>query len=396
MGWIDVVVSNYEESEAPPKFFYWSAMTAIAAVMKKQVYLDRFMYKLYPNIYVFLVAGSGMKKGIPVSITKKLVTNSGSARVISGRGSIQRVIQDLGKAKTLPNGNGMIREAQAFMISGELAAFFVKDPDALTILTDLHNTHEHEDFWENSLKSTGVDKLREPCLTLLGATNEEHFDAAVTQRDVKGGFIARTFIVYSHERGKLNSLTQRPSVVPDVNYLSLYLKDLSKLKGQFVYGKGADKLYDNWYYPFMESMGVDPTGTYNRIGDQILKVAMLLSLSECPQLIIKESHIIEAINVCTDCISGMKQITMGGGKSNLASQTKLVMKELLAASNHQCAKKDLLARYWSEFTDFDLDRIAETLLAADAIEMLGQGKNVVYRMKKSALDVYLKAVRNIQ
>jgi hypothetical protein len=241
-----------------------------------------------------------------------------------------------------------------------------------------------------------VDRLKEPCLTLLGATNEEHFDSAVTQHDVKGGFIARTFIVYSHDKGKLNSLTQRPNVIPDTSYLSLYLKELAKLKGEFTYGKNADSTYDAWYYPFMRSVGSDPTGTFNRIGDQILKVAMLLSLSECPQLVIKESHILESISVCTDCIGGMKQVTMGGGRSNLASQTKIVMRELLMAKDHQVSRKDLLARYWSEFTDFDLDRIAETLLSADAIETIGQGKHIIYKMKKSALEVYLKAVRNIQ
>jgi hypothetical protein len=395
MGWVDVLVSNYEESEAPPKFYYWSALAAISAVMKKKTWLERHTYKLYPNIYVFLVAGSGMRKGIPITVVKKIVRGADEARIITGRGSIQRVLQDLGKAKTLQNG-GMIKEAQAFMISGELAAFFVKDPDALTILTDLHNTHEHEDFWENSLKSTGVDKLKEPCLTLLGATNEEHFDSAVTQKDVKGGFIARTFIVFSNDVVKWNSLTQKPKVVPDTSYMSLYLKELAKLSGEFVYGKNSAQTYDDWYYTFMPSIGYDPTGTFHRTGDQVLKIAMLLALSECPQLVIKESHILEAIRVCTDCLSGMKQVTMGGGRSNLAIQTKIVMRELLRSTEHQVSKKYLLTNYWSEFTDLDLDRIIETLIAADAIEMLGQGKNVVYKMKRHAVDIFQKAVQGIQ
>ena len=396
MGWIDVVVDTYAESEAPPKFFYWSAMAAISAVMKKQVFLERFQYILYPNIYVFLIAGSGMKKGIPISVAKTLVKKAGESRIISGRNSMPAIIKELGKAKSLENG-GIVKNAQAFLISGELAAFFVKDPDAMTILTDIYNTHEHGDYWENTLKGTGVDRLKEPCICLLGATNEEHFGSAVSDHDTKGGFIARTFIVLSIERGKLNSLTKKPKIMPDTDYLALYLKELAKLSGGFIYGPNADKTYDDWYYPFMQTIASDPTGTYNRLGDQVLKVAMLLALSECPQLVIKESHIIEAIRVCTECTNGMRQVTMGAGKSSLAGQTKLVMRELILAKNHILSRRELLQKYWGEFTSFDLDRIVETLLSADCIEERNPGSpSCVYVLKKAADEMFTKAVRSIQ
>ena len=395
MTWIDAVVEANSENEAPAKFFYWSAMASISAVVRKNVFLDRFYYKLYPNIYVFLIAKSGMKKGVPVTLARNLVTKAGTSRIISGRNSMQRIVQDLGKAFSLENG-GVIKDAQGFLVSGELAAFLVKDPDALTILTDLHDTHAYEDVWTNSLKGTGVDKLRSPCLTLLGATNEDHFAEAVPQNAIGGGFIARTFIVFSLEKGKLNSLTEAPTKIVDTSYLSEYLKEVAKMKGEFQWTAASKKTYDKWYYSFMASDANDPTGTMNRIGDQILKVAMIISMAQEPDLILKESHVLEAIDVSTACLAGMQQVTMGAGKSNLAFQTKIVMRELLQQKEHKISRQKLLQKYWGEFDGFDLDRIIETLIGAGAVKLGPDPKQPLYILKDEALNIYTKALQGIQ
>jgi hypothetical protein len=337
-----------------------------------------------------------MKKGTATTTARTLVEEAKVTRIVSGRNSVPSILKDLSKAYSLENG-GVVKDAQAFLISGELGAFLVKDPDALTILTDLHDTHAYEKEWINTLKGTGVDKLKAPCITLLGATNEEHFADAVPSNAIGGGFIARTFIVFSQERGQLNSLTHAPKKVPDVTFMSVYLSELAKVSGEFKWGNNSKDTYDAWYYPFMKALdGHDPTGTNNRIGDQILKVAMLLSLAESPDLVLKESHIVEAITSSLDCVQGMKQVTMGAGRSNLAYQTKLVVRELLSASGNQILRSKLLSKFWGEFTDFDLDRIVATLAAADAIDIQINGSAQLYKMKKSAVNMYQKAVQSIQ
>ena len=146
----------------------------------------------------------------------------------------------------------------------------------------------------------------------------------------------------------------------------------------------------------MAGDGADPTGTMNRVGDQIIKVAMILSLAQEPNLIIKESHILEAIDVSTACISGMKQVTMGSGKSNLAFQTKLIMRELLQAKDHTITRQKILQKYWGELDSFDLDRIVETLLGAGAVVTGPDPKKICYIMQKEAIDIYTRALREIQ
>ena len=398
MNWIQKVVNAHRENEAPEYFFYWAAVTALSAVVKKNVFMERYFYKLYPNIYVFIVAKSGMKKGVPVALAKKMVEKANCTRVISGRNSVQSIVQTLGKASI--EGGGVIDKAQALIVSGELAALLVRDPAGLTILTDLHNTHEYEKEWVNTLKGEGghgvVDRLRSPCITLLGATNEDHFVDAVPQVDVKGGFIARTFIVHSNERGTPNPLTEKPTTLIDIDDLSLYLKEAAQVRGEFQWSAAAKIYYDAWYRDMMAHFPDESTGTFGRIGDQVVKLAMLISLSKNFDLIITEEDVIEAKVSAYRCADGMRQVTMGAGSSSYTAQTKLVLKALIASPDNRIDRKKLLSRYWGDLDAPTLDIVIETLLGGDIIAVYRQGANCVYEMKKKALEEYIQFTKRIQ
>lgn len=391
MSWIKKVLSSTDESEAPIRFYYWSALAALAAVTRKNIYLDKFQYKLYTNIFVALVTGSGGRKGGPVVLGRNLVEEVKCTRIVMGRNSMPQVIKDLSKAYSTEDGR-VIKEAHGFLVSGELASFFVKDPDALTILTDLYDTHAYEKVWRNSLKGTGIDVLHSPCVTMLGATNEDHFSEAIPPNAVGGGFVARTFIIFENEMRCINALLEPPKNLVSITDLAEYLHELAKVTGQFKLSTSAITLYSKWYDSFAASYKHqhDPTGTNKRIHDGILKVSMLLSLAEDLDLIVHKHNMEEAMEECLKCTSGMKQITMGQGKSNLAYATKLVLQELIKRPDHRIERQKILQRYWGQFDAFDLDRIAETLEGAGAITVQRVGKVITYVLKQSALEEYTK------
>jgi len=392
LNWIRSVVEAHSESEASERFFYWCALAAMSAVIKKNIFLDRHEFRVYPNIYVFLVAKSGMKKGIPIALAKRLVELEGSVRIVSGRNSMPRIIQDLGKIKTNANGTVPSKLAQALIVSGELASFLVKDPDALTILTDLYNTHEHEKEWVNSLKGTGVDTLKEPCLTLLGATNEDHFVGAVPQADVKGGFIARTFVVYSTDTPKPNALVRKPIKLVNNSDFVPFLKDLSKLNGEFKWTAETGNFFETWYNDFAMNRPDDSTGTYQRIDKGIIKIAMLLSLSKSFSLRMDLDALQEAKAECMECARGAHQISMGG-TSTISGQTRIVMQALLSHPDHKLTRAMILKKFWGDIDSYTIDLVAETLLGAGAIEVFHQGKETIYVMKSEIVKEYLEYER---
>lgn len=394
MNWVHDVVNAHSESEAPAKFFYWSALAAMSAVIKKNIFLDRYEFKVYPNIYVFLIAKSGMKKGIPIALSKRLVEGSEAAHIIAGRNSMPRLLMDLGKMTT--NSNGSIKKlAQSLIVSGELASFLVKDPDALTVLTDLYNVHEHEEKWVNSLKGTGVDTLLEPCITLLGATNEEHFINAVPQADIKGGFIARTFIVYSNEKKPPNSLVYKPNKILDDKKFVPFLKELAKLKGEFKWTKETGDFFHEWYTDFANNLPDDTTGTYNRIDTGIIKVAMLLSLSKNLELKMDIESLKEAKAQCLDCALGAKQVSIGG-ISTFSAQLRMVMNALIRAENHKLTRTQILRKFTGDIDLYSLDVVVGTLEASNIIIIVHNGSEVTYTMKKAIVDEFMTYAKQVK
>jgi hypothetical protein len=366
---VDQILRHTKDSESPRKYYYWSSLAAIAAAMKSNVYLDKFHYKLYPSIYVLLVGRSGLRKGPPVNLARKLVDSLNNTRVFAGRVSIEGVISNLSKAFTTPNGGPPITDASGFLVASEFASFIIQNNEALTILTDLYDRH-YNDKWSYMLRNSPTENLKEPCLTLLGASNEVHIKDSIPDNAIGGGFIARTFIIYADKKATINPLTERPeSLLPLVD-LAQHLKDISRCKGEFTWSPGGKSLYNEWYQKFSDSdkSSEDSTGTMERLHDHILKTAMLISLSRKTDLRLEVPDIEEAIRACEDFIPGAKRVTLGSaGKSISAAGTAVLLRELLVNPAHEISRTSALQKHWAHFDSFELDRVAESLFAQKAI-----------------------------
>lgn len=386
MTWIDSLLDTTKFAESPKSFFYWSGLATISAVVKNRIWLDKGIYKLYPNIYVLLIAKSGLRKGYPVSLSKQLVYMVNNTKIIAGRSSIQAIIQELSKARKTDA--GLVNEACAYINSGEMASSLVRDQDALTILTDLYDGHYNKE-WKNVLKSTGTETLKNVNLTLLGALNQPHFEDMMTEKDISGGFIARCIVVLEERRALKNSLLRVTQQV-SIEELATHLNELAKLEGPMKIEEEAIQAFESWYDTFEPEAIDDRTGTANRIHDQILKVAMLLSLSRDTSMTIMREDIEEAMQNCLATSSVIRRIISGKGKSELAEKTKLIIEEMVKRDDHTVSRAVLLSKYLGDIEVSDLDKIIEKLIQAEFITAKREGKNWLYKLTQNFLNQYEK------
>lgn len=392
MSILTEILDAHREMEPPINFWYWSVLATISAVVKDNIYLDRGgAFKTYPNIYVMLHADSGLKKGPPVALAKKLVRGVNNTKIISGRSSIQGILKELGTGTTSPGGKINTKSA-GFVCASEFTSAIVNDPAALTILTDLYDRNYNEGDWASLLKMDQF-KLKDPTLTILVATNEAHFEDFVGNKDFKGGFIGRMFVIAETEVNILNPLIRPGKVIPDYEKWITYLKLLGELKGPFapIFDEPAGNRYESWYMEFYEAVKrdkiKDETGTIQRFGDSVLKVAMLLSLSREPSLIITEDDIDESIRRCEKLIGSIRKTTFGkSGKSNLAAQKVLILNELLNRENHSITRTVLLKKYWMHFSVEELDNIIQSFEGAGLIEMTARGGQIIYTIPEKQLE----------
>lgn len=394
LSWIDAIVEQHKEMETPLSFWRWAGLVSISAIMKDQVWLSRGgAYLLYPNIYCILYADSGLKKGPATNLAKKLVREVNNTKIISGRSSIQGIMKRLAvTGQSAPGGKVTISKSHGFIISSELSASLVADPAALDILTDLYDRNYNADDWESLLKMEEF-KLNDPTITLFGGINAAHADNFFGKKDISGGFIARSFIIHEKHENTINSLVKKLENPPDIKCLASYLKELTKLHGPFKELSDENNkpteigaYYDEWYRDFRATVKdqkvKDDTGTLNRFGDSVLKVAMLLSLSRHPTLEIDLESLIESIDICEKFIGGVRHATINktDDESTNAVRKTLLIQELLERDNHIISRVQLNRKFWIHGNVSEWDEVCISLEAAGMVKIETVGNQVVVRM----------------
>jgi len=401
MNWIDTVLSQTDHVETPKQFVKWSLYSAIAAITSPNVSLSKQgAYDLYPNVYVMLLAESGVGKGFGVWLAKSLVTTVDTTRVFAGRNSIQKIVTDLSMAMTRGKGKEMIKDARAYLSSGEFVNFLLRDEQSISILTEWYDTHYVKE-WANSLKSTGTETLKDVNITMLGASTSDYLRESVPVAAIRGGFFGRLMIIYSAEKGKINALIdeakESEQVAPRIKEWSKHLVELSKIEkgSKFQTTEGAREFYRPWYYDLQERIRsrklIDKTGYIHRLHDHALKIAMVLSLSESPELLLTKHHVEEGIELAESLLMTVKSTVMGIGLSQAAPKNEVFLRTLFKATDCRVTRMKMMQDNHNEFDSVEMERVALTLEDAGFIKTHGTGGHQEYLLtalgRKQFLDI---------
>jgi hypothetical protein len=384
MTWLESLMKMTDEYESPKTFWKWSALASIAAIVKDNVWLDRGgAFLQYPNIYVMLLARSGLRKGPPINLAKRLVKKVNNTRIINGRSSIQAILKEMGTANTEPGGK-VNAKSDAFVIASEMSASFVDDKATMDIFTDLYDRIYNEGEWKSLLKMETFI-LKDPIISMLLGTNEPHFKNFFQEKDVHGGFIGRMFVIAESKKHRSNSLIDDLENPLIVDSLVPHLKEIAKLRGPFasLSRTSAGEMYKKWYRELDEvyDQVEDKTGTLERVGESVIKVAMLLSLARCTELVINEDDMIQAIELCQRLVGNVRKHTMTqGSKQTFADQKNLIIAELMGRETHSISQEQLLKKFWMHFNIDQLTMIMQSFEAAGLILTESVGNKIIYQM----------------
>jgi hypothetical protein len=372
-SWIDDVLEYTSHVETPRSWLWWSLVTAVSAV-SANYYLRTLkgavLYK--PNLYVMLLGESGLGKGFGVNLSKLLVQKADCTRVIAGRSSIQAIVSELAKAKTNANGKPPIMDSRGFVVNGELSSAIIADVDALSILTDLYDGHYNPE-WDNLLKISGKEKLKQPYITTLFGSSPDHFYDSIPAANIGGGYVARNLIVYEEKRYQnVDLLDDSDDVVTDdlvngfiVPKYSEYLKTISEGSGRISYTDQAKVLFNSWRQQWRANQQKEKTGFHNRVPDHALKTAMCLTLARYNNgLLITEQDMQLAIDKITNLVYSNKIAGSGKTIDPLANHTNTVVNLLIRAKDNQLTRRQILSKAYP-FGLCDtatLDKILDTLV----------------------------------
>lgn len=407
-NWVDSLVSESSHVETPESWLWWSSLTCISAAAGNNYFLTTLKGDLVyrPNLYVILLGESGLGKGYPINRAKLLVQKCGATRVIAGRSSIQAIVQELSRTKTV-EGKTPIADSRGYIVNGELSTAIIQDPDSLTILTDLYDGHYNPE-WTNLLKGDGAEKLKNPYITALFGSSPAHFYDSIPQANIEGGYIGRNLIVYEEKRSRNVDLLDftEPDEEPESDKLENYLypkyvphlNAIAAKKGQLKPTEDARKLFNTWRNKWRATQTHDKTGFINRVPDHVLKAAMCLSLADWDfNGEITQANFEEAIERVTRLVYSNKKTTEGRGPDPLAASTKVVLDFLIAAPEQKILRKQLLWKTYGTANSFTLDQIVDNLLEMGWISRrkVGSGKGIdwEYSLMGEPLESYMNYLK---
>lgn len=387
MSFIDLLMESTKEYEAPRRFYYWSALSAVSAVLKDRVWFDMAgNYKLYPNIYVLLYAQSGARKGPPIALVEKVVKLVDNTRVINGRATIEAIIKELGTFRTREK-KEPLKDSCGFVVASELSSSIVANPSAMDIMTNLYDRIYNTDSWEYKLKVGESVKLTKPTITWLSGTNEALFKEFLPEKNIHGGLIGRMYMIAETKPNRLNSLMYKPNIIPDAEKFAVELRKVIDLKGEFTF-EDDDSMraqIDTWYNKFMGEVAPqlsDETGFVSRVGDFVIKNAMLIAAGRRSETVIRQCDLDESFEITIPLIVPTKR-TSNSLKKNDATQVEkrnLVLGYLISRPDLRCGRREILKNLSMRIDHEDLDKVIDLLLQMDAVVLSNGGGQTFYQL----------------
>lgn len=301
------------KSEVPKQFHLWACLSALASAVCDRVWVQREGgWKIYPNLYVFLLGPSGSGKEKAISTAVKLVGEFPVINCYWGMATKQALIDEMGEREiAIPGASGVVRPKMYF-VTEELAASIGSDKkmaeELIKFMTQIY-LKPPVPITEKTRK-WGKITLTDPNMNWLAGSTEEWMVKALGGADaVGGGFFARVIAV----RGRRDYATRYPEILypEDVEEVREYLKwrvaEYTFLEGPFTMTDEATAYRREWYRkrPAPQEQALEPS--FNRADEMVHRLALLLRLAEIDSRheadrTVGLKHLEEAIELW-DCVS---------------------------------------------------------------------------------------------
>jgi hypothetical protein len=348
-------------TEIPKPFALWSGVSGISAALGRSVWIDMGTYTIFPNFFVVLIAPSGQfrKSTGAKLIQRMLLEMRDQVNLIPEKVTPEGLIDCLGMGQDAQPGNWKPnKECVGFVFADELNFFLNRrtyDAGLNSILIKLFDCNELVDTYT---RVRGSRTLTNSCLGLLGASTADWLRSAIPEDAIGGGLTSRMIFVYTEEL---------PPPVPWTTFsdkkkklfetLTNSLRRIATLEGPITLTQDArdfyEKKYIDFYYDKKLFSDKNLAGYASRRGVHLLKLSIVVAVSESPSLTIDAHHIKHALQLLEIAESYMSRVLRLIATAPIGEMTEFVYNvidrrhkvryaELLSLTSHKLSATELL------------------------------------------------------
>lgn len=301
------------ESEVPEEYHLWCCLSMIASCAANRVWLEKFRGRpLAPNLYVFLLGPSAVGKGEAIDTAVRFVKNNPRVGLYAGEATAQYLLRRMGRPRRTEEGKLVLENSKLFIVTPELAMSLGKGEIADAFIKHMTEMYTGRDYPMRKGTVTQGDEivLKDYCMNWLAGTNREWLLQCMPRDAIAGGPFGRIATVSA--KYDLDRRFYRPKYPHDyeavVDYMQERIDTLSHVEGQFSMSAEARETEEHWYMnrPSPTEEALIPV--WKREHDLLLKLAMVLSLTDNIDLVIRKPHVVQAQRLCAEVFKAMPDL----------------------------------------------------------------------------------------
>jgi len=280
-----------ELTDAPKEFHLASALSILSAAVGNRVYLEVWGQRLYPNLWIVLLAPTGFyRKSTAISIGLKTLREKCGDAVLPDDFTREKLVECLAEQ---PSGLIPVYEF------GELLARLGRDYN-LGTKEFLANIFDGNIYKRATKRETA--QITAPAVSILGASTIDWIHDRVTEGDVRGGFLARFLFWPSVNKHGWKGIAPAGDNVA-LWELQDYLGSIqSQIAGPVVLPELVVERFDAWVHKHEDEvnerkLAPEVQGFYIRLATYALKLAVLYQLAIDSSLVLTTDALDYAIRL---------------------------------------------------------------------------------------------------
>lgn len=378
--WISAYEGYTENTESAAIFHKWTAISVIAAVLRRKVWFNFGRIQIFPNLYIVFVSEPGIaRKTQAISFGEEILTEISGITLAADVTTVQALLDDIEESVTahlMPNGENF-SHASLTISSGEFESFLGDKKDnarMLVILTDLFDCKKKP--FRTRTRHSGSNEIPNPYLNLLAATTPESLANSLPSTAIGGGLTSRIIFVWAEgKRRKVDVPEKPPAQIKD--NLVKDLAVISRITGSYSFSPAGRKWWADYYNRYEEAdpkrICKDPAfrGWYSRKPLFILKLATILAAAKSSVMHIEPDILDCAVRTLEEAEATMTRTFTAVGRSTVTADVDMVRN--IIQTHKVISENALLQMVWRDVDSKKFDTVIHTILRSGEIRRNYQG-----------------------
>jgi hypothetical protein len=324
-NWLQAFIDYAGYGEAPKHMYFWVAVSTIAGVLRRKVWVDQKSFKWFPNFYVVLVAPPGIvSKSTTAGIGMDLLRSVPGVKFGPEIVTWQALATSFVNAAETFEYQGLHHTQSALTIeSSEFGNLLnPQDKEMVDILVTLWDGKG----LKKETKHSGNDEIVNPWINLIACTTPSWIAGNFPEYLIGGGLTSRMVFVYAEQKDKYVAYLHK--VVPP-DYAETKAKLVADLEqiaincvGEYRLTPQAEAWGERWYekhYKGERPKNLDDDrfgGYFARKQTHIHKLAMVLAAAQRDDMTITQEDLELADTMVTDLEPDMAMVFSKIGKTD--------------------------------------------------------------------------------